>query len=80
MRLHHEGHERFAGVRYFRIVEGKDREGELQFRRLADRADRMEGVVHVLGDRLLLGVARGAGGLGGDIDRDAVRRQMQVAG
>ena len=50
----HERGERLAGVRRLGEVEGQDREGEMQLGRLADRTDRHVGVVHVLGDCLVL--------------------------
>ena len=51
--LQHEGDEGLRGVRVFSEVERQDRHRELQFRGLADRADRVQRMVGVFGEVLL---------------------------
>jgi hypothetical protein len=71
--LQHERAQCLAGLRRLGELEGQDRERQMQLGRLAGRSDRHIGVVHVIGDRLVL-LRRG------HVDRDAVRGEVQVAG
>ena len=51
--LQQERHQRLTGLRILGVVHRQHREASVELGRLADRPDRPQRVVHVLGDRLL---------------------------
>jgi hypothetical protein len=68
-------HQRLAGLRILGVAHRQDRIADMKLGRLADRSDRPQRVVHVVGDLFLGGVA-----LGGGVDRDAVVGPRDFAG
>ena len=75
IRFHHEGDQRLRGLRILGVVHHQDRIHQVQLGRFADRSDRPEGMVHVLGDLLFGRIL-----LRRDVDRNSIVGPIEFTG